>query len=232
MSDPVLAIHGGAGAISRTALTPDVAKDYEENLRRIATSAYAALAGGASALEAVTLAVVMLEDCPLFNAGRGAVYTSKATHEMDAAVMDGRTLAAGAVTCVHGVKNPVLAARAVMERSGHVLLAGEGGMEFLRGLGVVFEPEEYFHSEQRYAQLLAARAKDPLGMALDEAAGFAQGQTAPDMKGKMGTVGAVARDAGKALAAATSTGGLTNKLPGRVGDTPIIGAGCYADAVA
>ncbi|MDR3175237.1 MAG: isoaspartyl peptidase/L-asparaginase [Desulfovibrio sp.] len=237
MSDPVLAIHGGAGAVSRAALTPDAARDYEENLRRIATSAYAALAGGVGAVEAVTLAVAMLEDCPLFNAGRGAVYTSKATHEMDAAIMDGRTLAAGAVTCVHGVKNPVRAARAVMERSNHVLLAGEGGMEFLRGLGVAFEPEEYFHSEQRYAQLLAARAKDPLRMVLDHdgTAWPAQSHAPaahPDDKGRMGTVGAVARDRSNALAAATSTGGLTNKLPGRVGDTPLIGAGCYADAVA
>ncbi len=230
MIEPVLAIHGGAGTISRAVLTPDAARDFEDALQSVLSAGYDALRQGASALDAVTLAVTLFEDCPLFNAGRGSVYTSAGAHEMDAAVMDGATLAAGSVACVHGVKNPVRAAREVMEHSRHVLMVGEGAMEFLRSRGVAFEPEDYFHTEHRYAQLLAARERDAFGMVLDH---DGAAMAAPlDEKTKMGTVGAVARDTRGRLAAATSTGGMTNKLPGRVGDTPIIGAGCYADATA
>jgi len=225
---PVLAIHGGAGTISRSVLTPDAEREYTETLRSILDAGRTALLGGASALDAVTLAVSMFEDCPLFNAGRGAVYTSKATHELDAAIMDGATLNAGSIACVHGVRNPIQAARVIMEQSRHVLMVGEGAMDFLRAHGVAFEPEEYFHTEHRFAQLEQARTHDAFGMVLDHD-GAAQAAAPLDEKTKMGTVGAVARDMSGALAAATSTGGLTNKLPGRVGDTPLVGAGCYAD---
>lgn len=231
---PVLAIHGGAGTISRQALSPEAEREYREALDSILAEGARALAGGASSLDAVTLAVSMFEDCPLFNAGRGAVYTSAATHELDAAVMDGPTRAAGAVACVHGVRNPIRAARVVMEASRHVLMVGEGAMAFLREHGVDFEPESYFHTEQRLTQLHEAQKRDFFGMVLDhDGASAAAAKAAPlDEKTKMGTVGAVALDREGRLASATSTGGMTNKLPGRVGDTPIIGAGCYADDVA
>jgi beta-aspartyl-peptidase (threonine type) len=173
----------------------------------------------------------MFEDSPLFNAGRGSVYTRQETHEMDASVMNGATLAAGAVACVHGVKNPVLAARAVMEHSRHVLLVGEGAMDFLRQQGLAFAPESYFHTEHRLAQLRDARDRDAFGVELDHD-GEPDGAPPLDEKDKLGTVGAVALDARGDLAAATSTGGMTNKLAGRVGDSPIIGAGCYADRTA
>ena len=214
-------------------LTPDAAREYEDALTAILSAGYDALQKGVSALDAVTLAVEMFEDCSLFNAGRGSVYTSKATHEMDAAVMDGTTLAAGSIACVHGVKNPIRAARAVMEQSRHVLMVGEGAMDFLRAHGIAFEPEEYFHTEHRYAQLVAARESDSYGMVLDHDGAARLNAAAPlDEKTKMGTVGAVARDVTGKLAAATSAGGMTNTLPGRVGDSPVIGAGCYADATA
>lgn len=232
---PVLAIHGGAGTINRAALTPEAEKEYREALRAILEQGRDALARGACALDAATLAVSLLEDCPLFNAGRGAVYTSAETHELDAAVMDGATRRTGAVCCVHGVRNPIKAARAVMEKSPHVLMTGEGALDFLRRQGVDFAPDAYFDTEQRLAQLRQAQAADPGAMLLDHDGAarwaFESGQPL-DEKTKMGTVGAVALDAEGRLAAATSTGGMTNKLPGRVGDTPVVGAGCYADDVA
>lgn len=230
---PVLAIHGGAGTINRAALSAEAEREYRDALRNILEKGRDALADGASALDAVTLAVSMLEDCPLFNAGRGAVYTSAETHELDAAIMDGETLRTGALSCVHGVKNPIRAARVVMEQSPHVLMTGDGAMAFLRARGVEFMPDAYFDTEQRLEQLRLAQAVRPDAMVLDHDGaaagkmGFAGNPL--DEKTKMGTVGAVAMDAQGRLAAATSTGGMTNKLPGRVGDTPIVGAGCYAD---
>ena len=227
---PVLAIHGGAGTISRTLISPEATREYTDTLQAVIAAGHDALLRGASAMDAVTLAVCMFEDSPLFNAGRGAVYTSNERHELDAAVMDGSTLAAGAVACVRGVKNPIRAARAVMERSRHVLMVGEGAEAFLRREGVDFEPDEYFHTDFRLEQLREARKSDAFGMVLDHDGPSASSDAPLDEKTKMGTVGAVALDASGRLAAATSTGGMTNKLPGRVGDTPIIGAGCYADA--
>ena len=239
MANPVLAIHGGAGTINRNALSVEAEREYRGALRVILERGRDALAEGASALDAVTLAVSMLEDCPLFNAGRGAVYTSAETHELDAAVMDGSTLAAGAISCVHGVRNPIQAARVVMEQSPHVFMTGEGAMAFLRAHGVAFEPESYFHTEQRLAQLHQAQAQNPGAMLLDhdgaasmQRSGMSFIGNPLDEKTKRGTVGAVALDSAGRLAAATSTGGMTNKLPGRVGDTPVIGAGCYADDTA
>ena len=227
---PVLAIHGGAGTITRAALSAEAEREDRAALRNILDKGREALAGGASALDAVTLAVSMLEDCPLFNAGRGAVYTSAATHELDAAIMDGATLRTGAICCVHGVKNPVRAARVVMEQSPHVLMTGEGAMDFLRRHGAAFMPDAYFDTEARLEQLRQAQAAGSVVLDHDGAANKMSFAGNPlDEKSKMGTVGAAALDARGRLAAATSTGGMTNKLPGRVGDTPVAGAGCYAD---
>jgi isoaspartyl peptidase/L-asparaginase-like protein (Ntn-hydrolase superfamily) len=221
MPIPVLAIHGGAGAIRQSLISPETAREYTEALQASLAAGHDLLLAGAGALDAVTLAVRLLEDSPLFNAGRGAVYAANGRHELDAAIMDGSTRAAGALACVHGVKNPILGARAIME-SRHVFMAGEGAMDFLRARGIAFEPEEYFHTDFRLNQLREAQKADAFALVLDHdgAAGAASA---------VGTVGAVALDAAGRLAAATSTGGMTNKLPGRVGDTPIIGAGCYAD---
>ncbi|KVP39350.1 isoaspartyl peptidase/L-asparaginase family protein [Burkholderia ubonensis] len=228
-SPAIVAIHGGAGTILREAMNTDTELQYRAELAAILRAAQAVLADGGSALDAVCVAVRMLEDCPLFNAGRGAVYTADGTHELDAAIMDGATLAAGAVCCVTRVRNPVLAARRVMEASEHVMFAGAGADAFAAAHGLELVEPGYFGTEARHAQWLKAR--DAAGALLDhDAATFAFGDGAPlDPDRKHGTVGAVARDLHGHVAAATSTGGITNKQPGRVGDSPIIGAGCYAD---
>ncbi|KWC37029.1 isoaspartyl peptidase [Burkholderia ubonensis] len=228
-SPAIVAIHGGAGTILREAMNTDTELQYRAELAAILRAAQAVLADGGSALDAVSVAVRMLEDCPLFNAGRGAVYTADGTHELDAAIMDGATLAAGAVCCVTRVRNPVLAARRVMEASEHVMFAGAGADAFAAAHGLELVEPGYFGTEARHAQWLKAR--DAAGTLLDhDAATFAFGDGAPlDPDRKHGTVGAVARDLHGHVAAATSTGGITNKQPGRVGDSPIIGAGCYAD---
>ncbi|KVH80117.1 isoaspartyl peptidase [Burkholderia ubonensis] len=228
-SPAIVAIHGGAGTILREAMNTETELQYRAELAAILRAAQAVLADGGSALDAVSVAVRMLEDCPLFNAGRGAVYTADGTHELDAAIMDGATLAAGAVCCVTRVRNPVLAARRVMEASEHVMFAGAGADAFAAAQGLELVEPGYFGTEARHAQWLKAR--DAAGALLDhDAATFAFGDGAPlDPDRKHGTVGAVARDLHGHVAAATSTGGITNKQPGRVGDSPIIGAGCYAD---
>ena len=181
---------------------------YRGALERALAAGHAVLAAGGSSLDAVCAAVVELEDSPLFNAGRGAVYNAEGRHEMDAGVMDGATLAAGAVAAVGRVRNPVLAARAVMEKSRHVLLVGPGAERFAARQGLRMEKREYFATR---ARLLALKR---------------------NVQGHHGTVGAVARDIAGNLAAATSTGGYTGKLPGRVGDSPVVGAGVYADNAA
>ncbi|KVD93939.1 isoaspartyl peptidase [Burkholderia stagnalis] len=234
-SPAIVAIHGGAGTILRSAMNTETELQYRTELAAILRAAQAVLADGGSALDAVTVAVRMLEDCPLFNAGRGAVYTADGTHELDAAIMDGATLAAGAVCCATRVRNPVLAARRVMEASEHVLFAGAGADAFAAAHGLELVEPGYFGTDARRAQWLKAR--EAAGMLLDhDAATFAFGDGAPprppeplDPDRKHGTVGAVARDLHGHVAAATSTGGITNKQPGRVGDSPIVGAGCYAD---
>ena len=180
-------------------------------MRRALAAGRDVLAGGGSALDAVTHAVMALEDDPLFNAGRGSVFTAAGTQEMDAAIMEGRDHRAGAVAGILGPRNPVLAARAVMERSEHVLLIGDGALAFCREHGVVFAEPGYFATEVRRRELRDVLEKRRRA-AVSE-----------------GTVGAVARDCNGNLAAATSTGGMTGKAPGRVGDSPIIGAGTYAD---
>ncbi|MFZ6657293.1 isoaspartyl peptidase/L-asparaginase family protein [Undibacterium sp. TJN19] len=226
-----IAIHGGAGTITRTQLSAEQELLYRSALHDIITTANALLAEGATALDAVTLAVSLLEDCPLFNAGKGSVFTSTGKIEMDAAIMDGSTRQAGAIACVQHLRNPVIAARIVMEHSPHVLLVGQGAEDFVSQHGAQLEKPDYFHTEQRHAQLL--RARKDAGIVLDHDGATlakAKQESAPlDADKKMGTVGAVALDLHGNLAAATSTGGMTNKLPGRVGDTAMLGAGCYAD---
>jgi beta-aspartyl-peptidase (threonine type) len=206
-----LAVHGGAGMIPRDENSHSRTASYHDGLRRALSAGRDILAAGGGALDAVTEAVATLEDDPLFNAGRGSVFTRAGTQEMDACVMDGIERRAGAVAGVFGPRNPVRAARAVMERSRHVLLIGEGALTFCRENSVAFCESGYFRSEARWRELQRAlRLRD----------------AEPPQHG---TVGAVARDRGGNLAAATSTGGMTGKAPGRVGDTPIIGAGTYAD---
>ncbi len=226
---PVIAIHGGAGTMDRANLDGGRAEAYHAAMREILLAGQAVLSGGGKALDAVTVAVEMLEDCPLFNAGHGAVFTSAETHELDAAVMDGATLSAGAVACVTRVRRPVRAARAVMEQGEHVLLVGPGAEAFAKDRGLEMVSPDYFSTESRREQLHKARASGRAFLDHDGALLTAK-RAAPILEeGKLGTVGAVALDARGNLAAATSTGGMTNKRPGRVGDCPLIGAGTYAD---
>lgn len=213
-----LAIHGGAGTITPALMTPEKERLYRSGLQAALEAGERVLQAGGQALDAVVAAVQSLEDNPLFNAGRGAVFTHEGTHEMDAALMRGDTLEAGAVAGVRGVRNPIALARAIMERSGHVMLAGEGAAQFARTAGITFEDERYFHDDFRHQQWM--EVKDTDSYQLDHSKG--------DEK-KFGTVGAVARDAQGNLAAATSTGGMTNKRWGRIGDSPVIGAGTYAN---
>ena len=221
MSKAVIAIHGGAGAITRSQLSVEQERRYVEALSAIVETGQQMLEAGKSALDVVTEAVRLLEECPLFNAGIGSVFTRDETHELDACVMDGITLKAGAVAGVSHLRNPVLAARLVMEQSPHVLLVGEGAENFAFAHGMEPVSPELFSTPERFQQLLAARAEGETRLDHD---------AAPlDESTKMGTVGAVALDKAGNLAAATSTGGMTNKLPGRVGDSPLPGAGCYAN---
>ena len=211
MNDLSLMIHGGAGAIHAS-------ERYEGSLRQIIEAGAHLLETGASALDAVTHCVMLLEDDPLYNAGRGSVLNADGVVECDASIMDGRTLAAGAIAGVRGVRNPVLLARAVMEKSDHVLLIGEGAQQFAREQHLSFEDAEYFLTEARIAQLAKAKEKQAIGLDHSQAE-----------ESKLGTVGAVARDKSGDLAAATSTGGVVNQRRGRVGDFAIIGAGTFAD---
>lgn len=234
MTTPILAIHGGAGTITRTAMSAEKEAAYEQALNDILAAGQRILVEGGSALDAVTEAVRLLEECPLFNAGKGAVLTSAGTYELDASIMDGTTLAAGAVTCVKRLRNPILAARAVMERSEHVLFTSEGAEAFAQAQGLEFVEADYYYTEARTAQWQRARQQEGMAMFLDhDAASLLAKESEPiDPDTKFGTVGAVACDAQGRLAAATSTGGVTNKKVGRVGDTPIVGAGCFANNVA
>ncbi|CAI2411823.1 Isoaspartyl peptidase precursor [Serratia proteamaculans] len=223
MSKPVIAIHGGAGAITRAALSAEKEQEYIQALSGIVAAGQQILAQGGSALDAVTEAVRLLEECPLFNAGKGSVFTHQGTHELDACVMDGRTCDAGAVAGVSRIRNPILAARAVLENSQHVLFAGEGAEKFATAHGLEMVAQDFFFTQSRFDQLHRAQAEQGRVL-LDH-----DGAEPIDPDSKFGTVGAVALDALGNLAAATSTGGMTNKQAGRVGDTPIIGAGCYAN---
>ncbi|MDF0599370.1 isoaspartyl peptidase/L-asparaginase [Psychromarinibacter sp. C21-152] len=212
-----LAIHGGAGVIPSARMTPDREAETRAGLDRALRAGEEVLSAGGTALDAVTAAVCVLEDEPLFNAGRGAVFTRDGRHEMDAAVMNGHDRRAGCVAGVLGPRNPVRLARCVMERSPHVLMIGDGALRLGRAAGIEEAPAEYFFTQDRYDALLETLRME------------AEGTLDDDPARRHGTVGAVARDSAGGLAAATSTGGMTAKRPGRVGDTPLIGAGTFAD---
>jgi beta-aspartyl-peptidase (threonine type) len=207
-----IAVHGGAGTILKSQMSPEQDARYRTNLAAAIEAGYAVLERGGTSLDAVESVVRKLEDDSLFNAGKGAVFNSDGRVELDAAIMDGRTLKAGAVAGLHQVKNPIRLARAVMEKSEHVFLIGEGAEQFAKTHHIDLVDESYFFTEARWQSLQKAKAKESL-----------------TEKEKHGTVGAVALDKHGNLAAATSTGGMTNKKFGRIGDSPIIGAGTYAD---
>jgi L-asparaginase / beta-aspartyl-peptidase len=216
-----LVIHGGAGTIKRENMTPEKEKAYHLALTMALDSGYAVLARGGKSMEAVITAIKIMEDSPLFNAGKGAVFTNEEKNELDAAVMDGRTLMAGAVAGVTTVKNPITAAYAVMTKSEHVMMVGPGADKFAQLNGCEIVDPSYFFDSTRYKALLRAKENesDQTAMNYD-----------PYIKDqKFGTVGAVALDQFGNIAAGTSTGGMTNKRYGRVGDAPIIGAGTFAD---
>lgn len=215
---PVLAIHGGAGTVPREAMTAEREDAFHAGLRQALRAGHAVLRDGGAALDAVTAAVMALEDDPLFNAGRGAVFTAEGRMEMDAAVMEGRERRTGAVAGICGPRHPVLAARAVMEQTDHVLLAGPGARRFCRQAGLEHKPPAWFRTELRWQALQEVLERRRLGLGDD-------GNEAR----RHGTVGAVACDSHRNLAAATSTGGMTAKMPGRVGDSPLPGAGTWAD---
>lgn len=214
-----IAIHGGAGTVSKIKMTKWKAQAYKEALRRAYTVGYLTLQKGGRAIEAVTEAILVLENSSLFNAGKGSVFTHDGEHEMDASLMDGANLNAGAVAGVKLVKNPILLAQTVMKRSKHVMLCGEEAVAFARDNGLEIKPKEYFFDEFRYQQWQKALVKDTVSLDHDTEAGDK----------KFGTVGAVALDKKGNLAAGTSTGGMVNKRYGRIGDSAIIGAGTYAN---
>jgi beta-aspartyl-peptidase (threonine type) len=211
-------IHGGAGTIDRSKMTPERERDYRAGLERAVIAGYAILKDGGSSLDAVETAVRILEDDPMFNAGKGAVFTSAGTNELDASIMNGRTLAAGAVSGVTRVKSPIHLARMVMEKSPHVMIAGEGAEAFATEMGIELVDPKYFFTQERWDALEKLKAQQKK-----------ENNPPVSDKDRHGTVGAVALDQAGNLAAATSTGGMTNKRVGRIGDAPIIGAGTYAD---
>lgn len=223
----VLVIHGGAGTILRKNMTPEKEQLYRQGLQQALDAGNKILANGGTALDAVEAVVRILEDNPLFNAGKGAVFTNEGKNELDAAIMDGKTLKAGAVASVTHIRNPVSTARKVMEHSEHVMLIGEGAEKFAKQNGAEMVDPSYFFTQERWDALQQAKLADSLKTHTDSASKKAVRQlNNPD--NKYGTVGAVALDKYGNLAAATSTGGMTNKRFGRVGDAPIIGAGTYA----
>jgi beta-aspartyl-peptidase (threonine type) len=226
-----LVLHGGAGSISPAMLAPERQAAYRATLEAALRAGHRLLAQGGSSLDAVQAAITLLEDSPLFNAGKGAVFTHDGKNELDAAIMDGHTLSAGAVAGLRRVKNPIILARRVMERSPHVMLIGEGAEEFAKAEGVEMVDPGYFFTEERWQQLQRALDAEksgahPAAQRIPDGAseGLSAGET------KFGTVGVVALDQQGHLAAGTSTGGMTNKRFGRVGDSPILGAGTYANA--
>ncbi len=221
-----IAIHGGAGTISKAQLTPEQQQAYREKLKQAVDAGYQILEKGGDSLTAVTTAINILEDSPLFNAGLGAVYTYDGGHEMDASIMDGNTMNAGAVAGVKHIKNPIDLARSVMDKSEHVMLSGNGAEEFALIQGFSLVPVTHFDTDVRYQQLLDAKAKLKANEdKIDQQAAIDY----LDLDYKFGTVGAVALDKQGNLAAGTSTGGMTAKRFGRIGDSPVIGAGTYAE---
>jgi L-asparaginase / beta-aspartyl-peptidase len=218
-----LAIHGGAGTIERTNMRPQREREYRAGLERALTAGYEVLKRGGSSLDATEAAVRVLEDDPHFNAGKGSVFTSAGTNEMDAAIMDGKTLAAGAVASLKHIKNPISLARLVMEKSGHVMMDSDGAELFAKESGIELVDQKYFFTQERWDALQKIKAAEK-----SRTSGAGKKFFITDQD-RHGTVGAVALDQNGNLAAATSTGGTTNKRPGRIGDTPVIGAGTYAN---
>lgn len=214
-----IAIHGGAGTILKSLLSAEQEAEYINALKQAVMAGYNIVKQGGSSLDAVEASVVSLEDCPLFNAGKGAVFNSIGKHEMDASIMEGKFLKAGAISSVQNIKNPIKLARAVMDQSEHVFLTASGALQFAKEKNIELADDDYFYVQQRYDQW--QNVKDTDHYNLDHVA--ERGEK------KFGTVGAVALDSFGNLAAATSTGGMTNKKYGRVGDSPIIGAGTYAN---
>jgi len=218
-----LAIHGGAGTIERSKLTPEREREYRAGLKRALSAGYEILKRGGSSVDATEAAVRVLEDDPHFNAGKGSVFTSAGTNEMDAAIMDGKTLSAGAVASLKHIKNPIGLARLVMEKSGHVMMDCEGAEAFAKENGIEPVDQKYFFTQERWDALKKIKAAEK-----SRTSGGGKKFLITDQD-RHGTVGAVALDQNGNLAAATSTGGTTNKRPGRVGDSPVIGAGTYAN---
>ncbi|HEY1110389.1 MAG TPA: isoaspartyl peptidase/L-asparaginase [Opitutaceae bacterium] len=222
-----LVLHGGAGVIERASMSPEREAEYRAKLTEARDAGYAVLERGGTALDAVVSTIMILEDSPLFNAGKGAVFTADGTCELDSSIMDGRTQAAGAIAGVKRIKNPITLARTVMEKSVHVMLTGEGAEKFAQQQGFDFVPNDYFYTPHRREQLERAQKRE------SEKAKSAPKKSAAldepfDRLARYGTVGCAALDRQGNLAAGTSTGGMTNKRFGRVGDAPIIGAGTYA----
>jgi len=224
MKKIAIAIHGGAGTILKEVMTAELETGYRAALKEALDAGYAVLETGGTAVDAVRLAVLIMEDNAHFNAGKGSVFTKEGLHEMDAAIMDGHTLAAGAVAGVRNIRNPVELASEVMLHSGHVFLCGQGAYDFAMKRGIRSEPDEYFYSDFRYNQWQDMKHSDVYQLDHSDHSRTQQGKDT-----KFGTVGAVACDGSGNVAAATSTGGMTNKQFGRIGDTPMIGAGTYAN---
>jgi L-asparaginase / beta-aspartyl-peptidase len=224
MQNFTIAIHGGAGTILKSDMTPELEHEYTIGLKAALDAGYAVLELGGTAVNAIKAAVIHLEDNPLFNAGKGAVFTKKGINEMDAAIMDGSNLGAGAVAGIRNVRNPVELAAEVMMHSGHVFLSGKGANDFALKQGVKLEADEYFFTKYRYDQWVEIRDSDlyQLDHKADKLVGLMKDK-------KFGTVGAVACDMDGNIAGATSTGGMTNKRYGRIGDSPLIGSGTYAN---
>lgn len=223
-----LLIHGGVGTILKENMTPEKEKAYLQALEQALLAGEKLLKAGRSAVDAVEAAVAVMEDSPLFNAGKGAVFTHDGKNELDASIMDGATLHAGAVLAVQRIKNPVLAARKVMERSAHIILSGAGAEQFAAQQGCELVDPSYFYEEARFQQLQLAKQNDEVMLDHSGENKHREGNVENGGR-KLGTVGAVALDREGNLAAATSTGGMTNKRFGRIGDTPVIGAGNYAN---
>lgn len=221
-----IVIHGGAGTILKKNMSPELEAQYKAKLEEAVKTGYEILRKGGSSIEAVEKTITILEDSPLFNAGKGAVFTNQGKNELDASIMDGKTLKAGAIAGVTTVKNPISLARVVLEKSEHVLLAREGAEFFAKENGLEIVNPAYFYTENRYQSLLKAQEKEKIEMDHTNGASFYDPYTKDN---KFGTVGCVALDKKGNLAAGTSTGGMTNKKWGRIGDTPIIGAGTYAN---
>ena len=225
-------IHGGAGVIPKGSMTPEKEKAYRDKLEEAVVAGYKALQAGKTGIEAVEIAIRILEDSPLFNAGKGAVFTHDGKNELDASVMDGKNLAAGAVAGLHHVKNPITLARAVMEKSAHVMMIGDGAEQFAKEQKIELVDEKYFWTQERWdalQQILKEEKGKERAPAADKNVSLELTPTNALPYNKFGTVGAVALDKDGNLAAGTSTGGMTNKRYGRVGDSPIIGAGTYAN---